>query len=331
LENILKFLVIGGAGYVGSHFVAEAVRQRNECVVFDNLSLGHRESLADSIDLIEGDVRDAESLTVALEKVQPDAVLHYAAKSLVGESVTNPDIYFDNNVVGMKTLLEVMNRSNSNANLIFSSSCAIFGTPESLPLTENQKKSPESPYGHTKLMCEFMISDFCRAYGLKAIALRYFNASGADAKDNIGESHSPETHLIPNILMKANRGEKLKIFGGDYPTKDGTCVRDYIHVTDLAESHLLAAKHLMKQDDGYFDAMNVGSGQGYSNLEIVKEAEKVIGRKVEYSIAPRREGDPAELFASTDKINKILNFVPNHSDLNHIIATAWKWHQNQSF
>jgi len=327
----MKYLVIGGAGYVGSHFVAEASRQGHDCYVFDNLSLGHKESVADCKEFIKGDVRRSVTLANAIDTVRPDAIFHYAANALVGESVENPALYYDNNVTGTKTLMEVLSRSAEKPPLVFSSSCAVFGTPDKLPITEDEKKSPESPYGRSKLVCEFMISDFCAAYDLRAFALRYFNAAGADQNGKIGESHSPETHLIPNVLFKINQGEKLEIFGGDYDTDDGTCVRDYIHVTDLAQSHLIAAEKLLKSPRGFFQALNIGSGAGYSNLEIVKQAEAITGKKVDYEIASRRAGDPAKLFADISKTKEVLGFQPKYSGLENILKTAWNWHQNPKF
>ncbi|MEZ4742196.1 MAG: UDP-glucose 4-epimerase GalE [Bdellovibrionota bacterium] len=327
----MKFFVIGGAGYIGSHFVKEASRQGHQCYVYDNLSAGHRESIADCQEFIKGDVRRAVPLANALDAIKPDAVFHYAANALVAESVEKPALYYDNNVIGTKTLLEVLMRRKEKPTLVFSSSCAVYGTPKSLPIEESTLLRPMSPYGRTKLICEFMIDDFCRAYKLKALALRYFNACGADLSGEIGESHSPETHLIANILLKTKNGESVSIFGNNYPTKDGTCVRDYIHVTDLADAHMKAAIFLQNQEDGYFHAVNLGSGIGYSNLQILEEVEHVTGVNVKYQFVDARDGDPAELYAVNNKATDMLGFNPQHSNLRNIIKTAWAWHQNPRY
>lgn len=323
----MRFLVIGGAGYIGSHFVREAKRQGHEPVVYDNLSRGHRASIDESVEFIEADLLDKQRLMAVLEGKRFDAVFHFAAYALVGESVTQPEIYYANNVEGVRTLLEVLRGLAEAPVLIFSSTCAVFGTPQKLPISEDDPKKPQSPYGKSKLMNEWMIEDYCAAHGLRAMALRYFNACGADQEGGIGEAHEPETHLIPNVLRAALKGEGLTIFGDDFDTPDGTCVRDYIHVTDLAEAHIKAAVVLSSKKGAYFDAIHLGTGQGYSNLDILRAAEKVLGKKVSYEIGPRRAGDPAGLFADAGKARTVLGFEAARSRLETILTSALAWHR----
>ncbi len=323
----MRFLVIGGAGYIGSHFVLESSRQGHECVVYDNLSRGHRSAVPKGIQLVEADLMDAKALHRTLKEKPFDAIFHFAALALVGESVTQPDLYYRNNTEGVRILLDVMREGFREAPLIFSSTCAVFGTPQKLPIAEDDPKNPISPYGRSKLMAEWLMEDYCRAYGLKAMALRYFNACGAEASGDCGEDHQPETHLIPNILRAVAANEKLTIFGQDFPTKDGTCVRDYIHVLDLADAHIKAALYLKKQSAGTFDAMHLGTGQGFSNLEIVEATSKVIGKKIGYTVGERRAGDPPALFADNRKAKSLIGFNPHRSNLETIITSATKWHQ----
>ncbi|MCX6131299.1 MAG: UDP-glucose 4-epimerase GalE [Proteobacteria bacterium] len=323
----MQFLVIGGAGYIGSHFIAEARRQGHSCVVYDNLSRGHRASIPDGVKLIEADILDGKKLQETLSSDSFDGIFHFAALALVGESVSDPDLYYENNGEGVRQLLNAMRAVQSQAGLVFSSSCAVFGTPQHLPMREADPKLPISPYGRSKLMAEWMIEDACRAYGLKAIALRYFNACGADPVAKIGEDHQPETHLIPNVLRSALTGQSLEIFGNDFPTQDGTCVRDYIHVTDLADAHIKAAKFLTKAAPCTYDAIHLGTGQGYSNLQVLQTVEKVLGRKLVYKIAARRAGDPAELYADSSKAKELLGFETRYSDLTTIIQSALAWHK----
>ncbi len=322
----MKFLVAGGAGYIGSHFIAEAKRQGHTCVALDNLSRGHRWAV-EGTELIEADVLDTAAIKAALQCIQPDVVLHYAAFALVPESVEHPELYYRNNVLGTKSLLDAMVAINPNIPLVFSSTCAVYGTPKELPVMEHLPRLPESPYGNTKLGCEQLIEDYTRAYAMRAMALRYFNASGADAGGKIGEDHEPETHLIPNIILRALKNETVTIFGNDYPTRDGTCIRDYIHVTDLAESHILAAAHLVKAEKKFFGAMNIGSGTGYSNLEVVQTVEKVLDRPVKVQYASRRPGDAAAIWANPAAAQKNLGFKAKHSSLENICRTALAWHQ----
>jgi UDP-glucose-4-epimerase GalE len=322
----MRCLVIGGAGYIGAHFVYEARRQGIEPIVYDNLSRGHRASIPEGVPFVQADLLDAEALRTALETYDVDAIFHFAAFALVGESVSQPDLYYRNNTEGVRVLLDTMRATKSRASLIFSSTCAVFGEPERLPIAEDDLKRPISPYGRSKLMAEWLIDDYCRAYGLKGMALRYFNACGADASAEIGEDHEPETHLIPNILSSVMAGETLTIFGGDFPTADGTCVRDYVHVTDLAVAHIEAARVLLKRPAGSFDAIHLGTGVGRSNLELVAAAARVLGQEVSYKVGPRRAGDPPALYADNRKARQILQFQPQHSDLDTIFRTALAWH-----
>lgn len=323
----MRFLVIGGAGYIGSHFVWEALRQGHSCVVYDNLSRGHRASVPREVKLIQADLLDKETLRTTLRDDHFDGIFHFAAFALVGESVQEPDLYYENNGEGVRCLLNAMRAEKSTAGLIFSSTCAIFGTPNKVPMVEHDPKLPISPYGRSKLVAEWLIEDACKAYGLRAMALRYFNACGADPSGEIGEDHQPETHLIPNVIASALSGKELSIFGNDFPTRDGTCVRDYIHVSDLADAHIKAAQHILSLKPGAFDVVNLGTGRGYSNLEIVQAVERVLGRKIPYKFADRRPGDPAELYADNTKAKQVLGFTSRHSDLETIISTALAWHR----
>jgi UDP-glucose 4-epimerase len=324
----MRFLVIGGAGYIGSHFVREALRQGHSCVVYDNLSRGHRASIPPLVKFIQADLLDKASLRKTLREDEFDGIFHFAAFALVGESVAEPDLYYENNGEGVRCLLNAMRAEKSTASLVFSSTCAIYGTPEKVPMVENDPKQPISPYGRSKLLAEWLIEDACRAYGLKAMALRYFNACGADPSGEIGEDHQPETHLIPNVILSALSGQELSIFGRDFPTRDGTCVRDYIHVSDLADAHIKASLHLQSLRPGAFDVVNLGTGRGYSNLEIVEAVERVLGYKIPYKFAERRPGDPAELYADNTKAKEVLTFVSRHSELDSIIRTSLVWHKN---
>ncbi len=324
----LRFLVIGGAGYIGSHFVRESIRQGHQVVVYDNLCRGHRESIPSEVAFIQGDLLDKSALKAAFEFHKFDAVFHFAAYALVGESVQEPEIYYENNVEGVRALLDIMRTLPLIPVLVFSSSCAVFGTPEKLPIAEGDRKAPQSPYGKTKLIDEWMIEDYCHAHGIRAIALRYFNACGADSSGEIGEAHEPETHLIPNILKAVLNESKVTIHGQDFATVDGTCVRDYVHVLDLADAHIKAAQYALKLSEGSFDAIHLGTGHGYSNLEILRAAEQVVGKTIPYEFGPRRAGDPAKLYADTHKARELLGFHLKHSDLRSILESAWKWHQS---
>ena len=324
----MKFLVIGGAGYIGSHFIREALEQGHSCIAYDNLSLGHKKAIPDSCPLVEANLLDKESLKRAIDEHCPDAVFHFAAYALVGESVTHPAKYYENNVEGVRGLLDVLKEDGKSIPLIFSSTCAVFGVPQSLPIKEGDPKNPISPYGRSKLMSEFLIEDYSKAYGLRGVALRYFNACGAHDSASIGEDHQPETHLIPNVIKSALGGKSLRIFGRDFDTADGTCVRDYIHVKDLAIAHIKAAGMLVDSDKGFYDVYQLGTGKGFSNLEIVKAVEEVIGKKIDFSFADRRPGDPPALYTSVEKASRDLKFSAEFSDLENIIRTAYLWHKN---
>ncbi|WP_374332686.1 UDP-glucose 4-epimerase GalE [Aestuariivirga sp.] len=321
-----KFLITGGAGYIGSHTAKLLARSGHEVVVYDNLSRGHRD-LVRWGPLIEGDLRDTALLREALRWTKPDAVIHFAAFAYVGESVTRPEIYYDNNVSGTLSLLRAMAEAGSR-NLIVSSTCATYGQPQRMPITEETPQVPLNPYGRSKLMMEMMCADFAVAHDLRYMALRYFNACGCDPDGETGERHDPEPHLIPRALMAAD-GEidRLDIFGDDYPTPDGTCIRDYIHVCDLATAHMAAALHLM--DGGASGALNLGTGNGISVREIIDATARVTGRPVPHRVSPRRPGDPGVLVAATAKANAILDWTARHSDIDNIIATAWNWHQRE--
>ena len=323
----MKILVAGGAGYIGSTMVRRLAEAGHKPVIFDNLSTGHRRLILKGSVFIEGDLRNFKDIHSALKKYSVDAVFHFAAAALVGESVTNPLKYYDNNVLATVQLLKAMQLTRVKK-FIISSTCAVFGEPKRIPILEEDPKSPANPYGQTKWMIETMLADHAKATDLRYIALRYFNACGAHSSGDIGEIHEPEAHLIPNIL-KVLTGEKkeLQIFGDDYDTPDGTCVRDYVHVEDLAEAHLLALEYLKKGKKS--DAFNLGSGTGYSVKEIVHMVEKITGKKVKFKIAPRRPGDPARLIATSAKAGKVLGWRPKKS-LEDIVRSAWSWESKKS-
>ena len=318
-----RILVTGGAGYIGSHCCKALAEAGFEPVVFDNISSGHRRFVRWG-PLIEGDMRDAEALRSALRQVRPEAVVHFAALSLVGESAAHPGRYWDVNVGGTLQLLEAM-RAASVPRLVFSSTCAVYGEPDGAPIGESAPHRPVSPYGATKSACERMTEDYGRAYGLRSMRLRYFNASGADPAAEIGEWHDPETHLVPLILDAAlGRRDGIDIFGTDYPTEDGTAVRDYLHVMDLAEAHVAALRHL--QRGGASDAVNLGTGRGASVAEVVRVAEAVTGRAIRTRRAARRAGDPVALFADPAKAEHVLGWRAER-DLTAIVEDAWRWHR----
>jgi UDP-glucose-4-epimerase GalE len=318
----MKVLVIGGAGYIGSH-TARALRDhRHEVTIYDNLSTGH-EFLAKGFELIVGDIEDAEKLRTALSRVE--SVVHFAAHAYVGESVTNPRKYFQNNVEAALTLLNTAMDAGIRR-FVFSSTCAVYGTPDKVPITEDSVRRPINPYGISKLFFENALEAYDRAYGLRFVALRYFNAAGADETGEIGELHDPEPHLIP-LALAATRadGPALRVFGTDYPTKDGTCIRDYIHVNDLADAHLLALHRLEAGEPSL--ALNIGTGHGHSVLEILNVVEKTTGRKVNWIPGPRRPGDPPALVADPTRAQQLLKWRAKRS-LDEIVATAWKWMQH---
>jgi len=315
--------VTGGAGYVGSHTCKLLSRSGFEVVVFDNLSRGHRDFVRWGR-LIEGDLRDRPLLREALRWSRPDVILHFAAFAYVGESIEHPGRYFDNNVAGTLSLLEAMRESGQDK-LIVSSTCATYGQPERMPITEDTPQRPINPYGASKLFMEEMCRAYDAAHGLRTVSLRYFNACGGDPESEIGERHDPEPHLIPRVLMAAT-GEipALAVFGADYPTPDGTCIRDYIHVSDLADAHARAARHLL--DGGRSDAINLGTGRGASVSEVLAAAVRATNREIPHRFEDRRPGDPAELVADASKASRVLDWRPRISDLDTIMRTAWAWH-----
>jgi UDP-glucose-4-epimerase GalE len=321
VEGNLAVLVVGGAGYIGSHAARVLQRKGYDVIIYDNLSTGHRE-LAEGFELIVGDISDSAKLAAVLRRC--DSVMHFAAHAYVGESVQDPRKYFRNNVVGALALLDSVMDSRVRK-FIFSSTCAVYGNPVKVPITESNPRQPVNPYGATKLAFENALDAYSRAYGLKYVAFRYFNAAGADELGGIGEKHQPETHLIP-LIFHAIQGKRaaLEIFGDDYPTRDGTCIRDYIHVTDLAEAHVLGLEYLSGADSV---AMNLGTGTGYSVHEVVAMVEQVTGHKVPTHIGVRRAGDPAELVADPSLAEKLLNWRARRS-LQQIVENAWKWAQS---
>lgn len=323
-----KILVCGGAGYIGSHINKLLNHQGYQTVVFDNLINGHKEAVKWG-ELVVGDLSNIEDLELLFCKYDFDAVFHFAAYAYVGESVDNPEKYYCNNVANTLNLLGVMKKHGVNK-IIFSSSCATYGVPERVPITEKMEQKPINPYGATKLMVERILQDYHHAYGLEFVVLRYFNAAGADPDGDIGESHNPETHIIPLVLTAADDEKKsVKVFGCDYDTKDGSCVRDYIHVTDLASAHILALKHLEK--GGESDFFNLGNEIGVSVLEIIETAKRVTGRKISVIMTDRRAGDPATLVGSSEKAKEILGWKPKYADIDTIVSHAWKWHNKKEF
>ena len=322
----MSILVLGGAGYIGSHTVHALIEAGRDVVVADNLVTGHRAAVHPQARLYEGDLSDRAFLDRLLERESIDGVIHFAAYSLVGESVSNPLKYYRNNLCGTEVLLEAL-VAHGVERIVFSSTAATYGEPERIPILESDRTQPTNPYGETKLSMEKMIRWTGRAHNLRYVALRYFNACGALPDGSIGEDHQPETHLIPIILqVPLGRRERLDIFGGDYPTPDGTCVRDYIHVCDLADAHIRALTYL--EQGGQSDVFNLGNGVGFSNLQVVETARAVTGHPIPSSIEARRPGDPATLVASSEKAARVLGWQPRYTDLGEIIATAYRWHQS---
>lgn len=317
-------LVTGGAGYIGGHVCKALAGAGYLPVAYDNLATGHRQSVKWG-PLEEGDISDRETLDNVIARLKPAAVMHFAGFIAAGESVNNPGKYFRNNVGGSLTLLEAV-RDHKIDKFIFSSTAAVYGNPQYTPLDEKHPKNPINPYGKSKLMIEEMLEDFGRAHALRHVSLRYFNASGADPASDLGENHDPETHLIPLVIQSAlKKSGPIQVFGTDYSTPDGTAIRDYIHVTDLAEAHLKALHYLEK--GGQSAAFNLGTGQGYSVTEVIQTVETVTGMKVATQKTGRREGDPPILIAEAGLSARILDWKPLHSDLKEIISTAWKWHR----
>lgn len=321
----MTILVLGGAGYIGSHTVYELIENGEDVAIIDNLQTGHIKAVHPKARFYKGDIRNREFLDSVFAKEKIDAVIHFAAYSLVGESMEKPLKYYENNLCGTKILLDSMVANGINK-IVFSSTAATYGEPESLPILETDKTEPTNPYGETKLAMEKMFKWVGRAHNINFVSLRYFNACGAHVSGGIGEDHAVETHLIPLILqVPNNKREHIYIFGDDYNTKDGTCIRDYIHVTDLAQAHILAVKYL--RNGGNSDIFNLGNGIGFSVKEVIETARKVTGHPIPALISPRRAGDPAKLIASSEKARKILGWKPEHAELEEIIATAWNWHK----
>jgi UDP-glucose 4-epimerase len=320
-------LIVGGAGYIGAHINKQLNINGYDTIIFDNLSHGHQDFVKWGT-FEGGDLGNIEEIREIFKKYPITAVMHFAAFTYVGESVENPEKYYRNNVCNTLNLLQVMREFEVNK-LVFSSTCATYGDPVEIPITENHPQNPISPYGRGKLMVENIMADYSRAYNLKYVSLRYFNAAGADSESEIGEFHEPETHLIPLILDAASGKRKnIKIFGTNYSTPDGTCVRDYIHVTDLADAHLKALKYL--ENGGDSDYFNLGNGNGFSVREVIEMARKVTGKNIIAVEDSRRPGDPPVLVGSSDKIRKILKWNPEYDDLYQIILTAWMWHEKKN-
>ncbi|MFP3322423.1 UDP-glucose 4-epimerase GalE [Planococcus sp. SIMBA_160] len=320
----MSVLVLGGAGYIGSHAVYQLIDQGMQVVVVDNLENGHRQAVHPEAVFYEGDIRDADFLDTVFENESIDEVLHFAANSLVGESMENPLKYFDNNVYGTQVLLQAMTKHGVK-NIVFSSTAATYGEPETVPITETMPTMPTNTYGETKLTMEKMMKWTSAAHDLKFVSLRYFNVAGARATGEIGEDHRPESHLVPIILQAAlGQREEITVFGDDYDTPDGTCIRDYVHIEDLVNAHLLALDYL--RNGGENDVFNLGSSQGFSVNEMISAARSVTGKKIPVKIGPRRAGDPSILVASTEKATRILGWQPSHTSVTKIIEDAWNWH-----
>jgi UDP-glucose 4-epimerase len=321
----VQLLVTGGAGYVGGHAVRALLDAGHEVVVFDNLVYGHAETVP--CKLVVGDLADRAALDSVLGARRFDAVLHFAAYAYVGESVTEPAKYWRNNVASGVELLDAM-RAHGVSRIVFSSTCATYGYPDRVPVTEDEPKKPESPYGESKLAFERVLASYAHAYDLRSVSLRYFNAAGARPDGTLGEDHEPETHLIPLVLrVAAGLAPSINVFGTDYPTPDGTCIRDYVHVDDLASAHILALDAL--EETGACKAFNLGTGRGYSVREIVEACRRVTGREIPVEEAARRPGDPAALYADNSKIRRELGWRPVYEDAESIVTTAWQWHARQ--
>jgi UDP-glucose 4-epimerase len=321
-------LVTGGAGYIGSHMCKWLAARGHGVDVLDNLSTGHREAVRWGR-LIEADLRDAAVVQAALAATRYDAVMHFSACSIVADSVREPYFYYANNVAGTLNLLEAMRRAGVER-LVFSSTASVYGEPQAARIDESHATAPANPYGASKWMIERMLADAARACGLRSVSLRYFNAAGASPDGDIGESHDPETHLIPNVLRAALGSDAgLRVFGDDYPTPDGTCVRDYVHVDDLAQAHELALGHMDSHTGAW--VFNLGNGAGFSVREVIEAARRVTGADIPFSVAPRREGDTAMLVASSERALEVLGWAPVYTGLDAIIETAWRWERGRRF
>ncbi len=322
----MAVLVCGGAGYIGSHVNKMLSRQGRETVVFDNLVYGHREAVKWG-QFIQGDLKNPDEIEAVFEKYPIDAVMHFAAYAYVGESVIDPEKYYMNNVACTLNLLHAMRKHGCNK-IIFSSTCATYGEPEKVPIVEDMPQNPINPYGASKLMVERVLRDYGQAYGLKYAALRYFNAAGADPEGEIGEDHTPETHLIPLVLDAASgKRPDVKVFGTDYPTRDGSCIRDYIHVNDLGSAHILALERLER--GGESDCFNLGNEKGTSVLEVIEAVKKVTGKDFKVTLTDRRPGDPATLVGGSGKAKTVLGWEPRYADIETIVEHAWRWHMRK--
>ena len=324
-------LITGGAGYIGSHAVKALEERGFQTIVLDSLVYGHRDLIETNLKakLVAGDINDRAFLDRLFSTTKIDAVMHFAAFAYVGESVTDPAKYYRNNVVGTLTLLDAM-REHGVTNFVFSSTCATYGNPQSIPITEDHPQQPINPYGAGKLAIERVLKDYDPAYGLKSVIFRYFNAAGADPDGLFGEDHNPETHLIPLILQAAaGKRASISVFGTDYDTPDGTCIRDYIHVTDLAQAHVLGLEYLLEHQTSQI--FNLGNGNGFSVKEVVDTARQVTGKEIAIEECPRRVGDPAVLIGSSTRARQMLGWEPKYADLNAIVKHAWNWHQSRHF
>ena len=323
----MRVLVVGGAGYIGSHMVKMLLGAGHEVITLDNLSSGHRDAVLGGT-FVEGDLADTQGLHQVFEQYQPEAVMHFASYIQVGESVRKPDIYYRNNVTNTLNLLDVMLKFEVKK-FIFSSTAAVFGEPDYVPIDEAHPNRPLNPYGRSKWMIEHVLADYDKAFDLRSVCLRYFNAAGADPEGQLGERHDPETHLIPLILQAASgRRENIQVFGRDYDTPDGTCIRDYIHIVDLCSAHLAALEYLTK--GGSSDRFNLGNGSGFSVQEVIDAVQKVSGKQVTVINGPRREGDPARLVADAKRARSILAWQPTYTALDTIVSHAWQWERKQS-
>ncbi|MHC1681809.1 MAG: UDP-glucose 4-epimerase GalE [Clostridiaceae bacterium] len=322
----MSVLVLGGAGYIGSHATSKLIENGYEVVVIDNLQTGHKDAVCEGAKFYQGDIRDINFLRDVFSKEKIQGVMHFAANSLVGESMTNPIKYFNNNVYGTEVLLSAMNEFNIK-HIVFSSTAATYGEPKQIPITEETETSPTNPYGESKLIMEKMMKWCDKAYGIKYVALRYFNVAGAKETGKIGEDHDPETHLIPLVLqVPLGKREAITIFGDDYDTEDGTCIRDYVHVEDLVDAHILALEYLFKNNTS--NVFNLGSNTGFSVKEIIEVARKVTGHPIPEVLSERRAGDPSRLIASSEKARNILGWAPSKTSVEKIIEDAWNWHKN---
>lgn len=324
----MKILVTGGAGYIGSHTVRQMLKTFRDVTVLDNLSRGHIESVPKEVNCVKIDLLDYAEMENFFKHNYFDAIVHFAAFAYVGESVENPDLYYRNNVVGSFNLISLAAKYKVKY-FVFSSTCSVYGNPVNIPITEDTPTAPINPYARTKLTIEWMLRDFELSSGIRYVSLRYFNAAGADESGEIGESHNPEPHLIPLVMYASlGKNDNLKVFGDDYPTKDGTCIRDYIHVNDLADAHIKAIEYLAKGNTS--ETVNLGTGVGYSVYEIIEKAKEITKKDIKYKVVGKRPGDPAVLVADNRKAKKIFNWSPKY-DLEVILRTAYNWHKNQKY